>query len=269
MKHLLLISILSLIHFGFVNSANASLGFENISSEDLNTINKDFSSTFSYTSVSGASSLGSIFGIEAGVIAGAAVTEGIESLAKEVDPNSEISFLPHAWLVGAITVPGGITIEANFIPELDGGELSFDHLGLGVKWTVTDMIPIPAFPLNLSVKGYFSQTNLSFSQTDSGVTGDVNYENSMYGLLAQGSVSLLVIEPYLGIGWQSSEGKLKSTLSAVFDPSLTTGSSATSEIDGTYFQLGVNVTLLLLRLGFEYQNSFDADRYTAKLSFKF
>ena len=102
------------------------------------------------------------------------------------------------------------------------------------------MIPIPAFPLNLSVKGYFSQTNLSFSQTDSGVTGDIDYENSMYGLLAQGSVSLLIIEPYLGIGWQSSEGKLKSTLSNVFDPSLTAGTSATSEIDGTYFQVGFN-----------------------------
>ncbi len=269
MKYVLLLSVLSLIQFSFLSTARGSLEFQNISSQDLDVINKDFSSTFSYTSVSGASSLGSIFGIEAGVVAGAAMTEGIEALAKEVDPSNELSFLPHAWLLGAVTVPGGFTIEANFIPELDGGEVSFSHLGLGAKWTVTDMIPIPAFPLNLSVKGYFSQTNLSFSQTDSGVTGDIDYENSMYGLLAQGSVSLLIIEPYLGIGWQSSEGKLKSTLSNVFDPSLTVGSSATSEIDGTYFQVGINVSLLLLRLGFEYQSAFDADRFTGKLSFKF
>ncbi len=259
----LLVFLFTVIGF----QAKADLAFNNINADDLAVINKDFSSTFAYSSVSGPSSLGNIFGIEAGIIAGGAMTEGIEALAKEVDASSEVSFLPHAWLVGALTVPFGITAEVNIIPELDGGDVKFEHLGLGVKWTISDMIPIPA--VAVSVKGFFSQSKVKFSQTVGAVNSDISYENSMYGLLAQVGMNLLIVEPYVGLGWVSSEGDLSSTASAVFDPSLTTGTSATSEEDGTFVQAGVNLKLLLIRLGFEYQRTFDADRFSAKLSLKF
>ena len=152
LKSILVLAVIGL--FGL--QAQANLQFQNIAADDLAVINKDFSSTFAYSSISGPSTLGNIFGIEAGLIAGGAMTEGIEAIAKEVDPSNEVSFLPHAWLLGALSVPFGITAEINIIPELDGGNVKFEHLGLGVKWTVSDLIPIPALPLNIAVKGFFS-----------------------------------------------------------------------------------------------------------------
>jgi hypothetical protein len=242
------------------------IGFSNINKSEFKDIIEDFGSAYTHTAVSGASSLGTIFGFEVGLIAGASKSDSIDKFSKELDANSEFDTLPHAALFGAVTFPFGITGEINFLPEVKNSDVEFKTGSLAVKWTPTD---IWSLPVEMAVKLHAATTEVGWTQIVSSQSVDANYEQSSSGLLFQVSKKFIVLEPYFNIGTIKTTGELSTSQGSVFDPSYTSSGSSEEEVTGMMTQIGLNMNLLFFRLGAEVGKVMDNSRASAKASFYF
>ena len=254
----------------------AGPGFNNISQSDFDKIIKELSANSSYHSVTGAGTLGSIFGFEFGLVGGLTNTPDINSYSRQVDSSADISRLPHASILAAVSVPLGFTGELLLFPEMSVGDVKYQQFGGSVKWTATDALILP---FNLAVRAFVTSNKLSFEQTVSNTsTGGVptrmtvTQDNNQMGLQLLASPNLPFVEPYVGIGTVKATGKLKVTGTpngTIFDPNFTSSQSAESSPVSTQLLLGVNANLLVLNLGLEYSRAFGTDSYNFKLGFRF
>lgn len=249
-----------------------SLNFDDITEPKLEDIVGDLSANFTHTAVEGASALGRIFGVEVGIAGGMTKTPHVEELVTAQDPTADAGAVPHAGIIAMLTVPFGLTVEANFVPETGGDEFKFQTTGVALKWTMTDTI-LSGLPLSLALRGHLKKTEMSFEQTIDNDTfkTDVKFEDTVTGLDLVVSRSLIFLEPYASLGLVNADGTISFTGSpnTIFDPSLTTGTSATAKKSTTSMALGSTFTLLFFKLGLEYAKLFDTDRYSAKLAFSF
>lgn len=263
--------------FAALPTRAAAPAFNNVTQGQFDELLRDFSADSAFSSVSPASSLGSVWGFELGVLGGVANTPNVNTLAQQADPNAKVSYLPHAGLLGALTVPLGLTAEVVFMPAVSVSGVSYAQTGGALKWTFTDeVIPLP---FSMAVKGFYTTTRATFSQTiqnqstlGAAVTAEVELKDALYGLQLLASQDLLFIEPYLGIGWaraNGSAGVSGSATATIFSPSFTSGQNATSTTSSTQLIVGANLKLAFIRLGAEYMRLFDTSRYTAKLSVAF
>ncbi len=245
------------------------LALDNISEKDMEDIVSDFTSAFTHTSISGANTMGSIFGFEVGVIVGMASVDRIEKIAQREDPNSDVSGLPFGGLLGRLTVPFGITGEVLIIPEIGDEDFKFSNKSLALMWTPTETL-LSFLPLSLAIKGHYTKTNMDFKIPDAVTAGsdaDASFENTIMGLQVLASKSFIIVEPYAGLGFIMGDGNLKySGSGTIFDTAVTAGESASKKVDGAQFLLGANLNLLFFKIGVEYSNQLDADRYGLKLS---
>lgn len=244
------------------------LTFQNLNESDLKDIVKDFSAVFNHTSVSGASSLGTIFGFEIGVVGGVAKTPRIDALADQSGTDQDASQIPHGEIIGMITVPAGLTVEGGFIPKVGKEDFKFNTATLGLKWTPTDILL--ALPLSLAVKAHYTKTNVDFHQDIQSVPTDFKYENSIFGLTLLASKSFVIVEPYVGVTYASAKGDLDvSGSTQVIDTTFSASQSVSTKVSSTGFLVGAELKLLIFKAGVEYTRLFDTNRYTGKLSFYF
>lgn len=242
-----------------------SLSFQQLDQKDFEDIVKDFSAVFNHTSVSGASSLGTIFGFEVGLVGGITRTGRVDALADEGGTDQNAGKIPHGALLGIITVPAGITVEAGFIPKVGSNEFKFNTFTGAVKWTPTDVFL--DWPLSVAIKAHLTKTKAEFNQTIATVPTKFDYDNTITGFTLLASKNFVLVEPYAGIQVLSAKGKMDVTGSTtVFTVPAQSGSASVSS---TGFLLGCELKLLIVKLGAEYQNLFGTSRYTGKLSFYF
>ena len=93
--------------------------FDNISDADLEAVVKEFAGGFVHTSATPPTSLGKVFGAEVAAVAGVMESTAVERISQEFDPDFEFAYLPHAWLLGGFSVPYGVSVEVNFLPDLE------------------------------------------------------------------------------------------------------------------------------------------------------
>ncbi len=265
------------IIFGFVVSANQSFAdspkFNNLSSDDFNNIMKDFSALSSYSSVSGASGRGSIFGFEVGVIGSVTSTPNVNSVAKNADPSLSIPQLPSAGVLAAISIPMGLSFELMFLPQTTVNNLNYQQFGGAIQYKILSL------PLDLSVKAHYTKTQFNYSQVVNNsstaftnVNTTINFDDALVGADLMVGKDLLFLEPYIGVGYESAKANLGvtgSSTATIFAPSYTNAQSATSSPSSARFLAGVEFKLLLIRLGAEYLRAYDTNRFSAKLSVGF
>ena len=251
--------------------------FDSMSDEDLDLVVKEFASNFVHTSATPPTSLGKLFGVEAAVIVGATESPGIEQLSKQVDPSSDVPYIPHAWLLGGVSIPYGVSVELNVLPELDLGDLKMSHTSVGLKWSVTDQF-FKNLPFDWAVRTYYTKSEISYQQTVSNpsfpATSNVNvsFENTMIGGDTLIGFDLSVIEPYVGLGFVSTDGELSgvaatSTPYSLFDD--LTSRSKSSKQSSERIIAGCQFNLALMSVGLEYTRVFSINRLSAKLGLKF
>ena len=261
--------LLLLFLFSFTTFAE-SPGLDNITSSDLDKISKEFSANFVHRAVSPASTLGSIFGFEVGLIAGITDAPDIAAITKRENPTNSDPFdkIAHAGLYGSVSVPFGLTGELVLLPERDLGDVTISHTSLGLKWTFSELLPIPL--IDLAIKGHFSSSKISYSDTIDSVLTTINLDNSTYGATLLASANFLVLEPFVGVGMVSRSTDLAASGSvSIFDTSFTANTSSSS--DGTSAQVlaGVQLNLLLMKIAAQYENVFGTSVTSAKLTFGF
>ena len=245
--------------------SQANLSLQNLSETDLENSVNDLSSLLAHTSVSPASSLGTVFGLEFGIVGGVSDVPNVKKIAAET--GESVDMLPAGALLAMVSVPMGFTIEAGFLPSLDlGDDVTFNNTAFGVKWTMTDILL--DLPVDLALKYSMTQSELSFNQTVSSVNTKTTYKSTVSNLSAIVSKSFAVVEPYAGIGYVSADGELSVDATVqIFD--FTSSQSASSKPSGTAFFAGIQANLLLIRLGYEFNKMFDATKHNVKLSFYF
>ncbi len=249
-------------------SAHAQdIGLQNIDETDFKDIVSDFSANSLHTSVSGAGTLGDIFGFELGLIAGLTNTPQIDKLAREVSSNNDAERIPHAELIGILTVPFAITVEAGFVPKVGTDEFKYSNLSLAAKWTPSALFF--ELPVDLAVKAQMTTVNVEFESVVSSTNTKYEFENKLMGVTGLVSKDFGVAAPYVGLGMVNAEGDLTANGAAVFDPSYTASASASEKVSSSVFIAGSEFKLVVLKLGIEYARLFDTDRYTGKLSFYF
>jgi hypothetical protein len=249
--------------------------FDNLTDADFDTIAKDFSGLFVHTSATPPTSLGKVFGVEAAIIAGAAEVPGVESISKRFDPTVELPYAPFAMLYGAVSVPMGFTIETNLLPDTDVENLNLKHLGVGVKWSVTDVF-FENLPFDLAVKTFYSSSEIGFTQTvptgGPAVNVDVGFENKMHGLEVLLGWDAMIVQPYVGAGYVSSRSDLRGVAAA--DPTYSlfldnVSQSKSTSVSSARLIAGCQFNLALIKTSVEYNNVFGNNRVAVKLGVAF
>ncbi len=251
--------------------------FDGLSDEQLDTIVQEFAANFVHTSATPPTSLGKVFGVEAAMIVGLTQSPGVKEISRSVDPNSEIEYLPHAWLLGGISVPYGVSVELNILPELDLQDLEMKHTSVGIKWSLTDQF-LEGLPFDLAVRTYYTTSEVRFRQTVSNPSFpatsdvDVSFKNTMIGGDTLIGFDLSIVEPYLGLGFVSTDGKLSgvsatNTPYSLFDD--VSSREKSSKQDSARLIAGAMFHLAMLNVGIEYSQVFSTSRLSAKLGMQF
>ena len=259
--------ISSLVFLFAVNNAQAATTqFTNLSDADFENLSKEMGASVMHHSVLGAAPLGSVFGFELGILAGRSSSPDIDKIVKN-SGGSGLSDLYHAGVIGAVSIPFGITGEVLYTPKLSSNDAEYSATSAALKISSKDIIPI--IPFNLALRAFSSSATLSFSQTISSVTTTVEDKINATGIQLLASPNLPVIEPYVGIGTVTAKNDLSYSGTSIFNSSLTSSTSASKSPTSTQFLLGVNANILFFHLGAEYFSAFGTSGYTAKLAFGF
>lgn len=246
---------------------SADPNFTNISESDLDSITKEMSANFVHSSILGASKMGTIFGFQVGLIAAQTGTPNIDAIVKR-NAGSELPNLYNAGLMGAVGIPMGIAFEAVIIPKMTASGASMSATSLAIKLNINEMIPV--LPLNLALRGLYSNANFDFSQTVSSTLVDVSNKTTVTGIQLLLSPMLPVVEPYVGIGLLTGTNELGVTGSnPIFAPGYSTSQSEKKSVTATQMLVGVDVNLLVIKLGAELSQSFGASRMGLKLAVGF
>lgn len=260
---------LFLVLFGLwiTPKANAQdVAFDNISSDDVRHIMGDFSGNFMHTAVSGASSLGQIFGFEIGIVGGQTSSPEINKVAERTDPSVSVDKIYHAAILGQLSLPMGFTVEGSFLPKIGSDDFKFSSLGLAGKFTVTDLLA--DLPLSLALRAHVTKTTADLKQTVNNVTSSMELESTQMGLALVVSKNLALVEPYFTLGFAKADGTFTAP-SAVFGGDLNSSTSASAKPETTYYGIGVELKLLVVKLGAEYTHLYNTDRVSGKLAFYF
>ncbi len=250
--------------FVSIHSVAADFGFSNITQAEMENIVNEFSVNFAPTSVSGAASLGKVFGFELGFVGGATKAPNVEAYAERTTSQDAPNSLPHALIFAAVSLPYGFTVEAGGAPKvkIEGGDFNYGFFG--AKWTFFDTLFDAALKLNVGKVGF------SFAQNSGGVNGTVDFQDTIQTFMIMASKNFVFIEPYVGIGSIKTDGKIKVTgTGTVFDTTYTSAQEATQSPSGSYFAVGANMNLFVLKFGLEIAKGFGTQSVSAKFAFYF
>lgn len=263
-------SLIVLITLISTSTFAANPGLDNISQTDLDNISKEFSANFVHRPVSPASPLGDIFGFEVGVTAGITDAPKIAAIAKREDPTQSDPFdkIAHAGLLGAVSVPFGLTGEVILFPERELGDVTLSNYSLGLKWTFSKALGIPL--VDLALRGHLSSSEVSYNDTIDSVNTTVKIDNSTYGATLLASKSFLIIEPFVGIGIVTRDTEMSVNGNVtIFDTNFSSSTSASVDDTSTQFLVGAQLDLALIHIAAQYENVFGTNVTSLKFSLAF
>lgn len=259
-----LILLVGLFVICLYNSANAAApNFNNLSEGQINGVLKDFASSMYPTTVSGASSLGKLFGFELGVEVGAAESPNVDALTTE-----KVDKFPKAAFMGIVSVPFGLGAEVAILP-VKVGDFEYNYYSVGARWTITDAFSfIPFFDLKL--RAQVSNGEMKFKDQIAGVPTDVTFDHKSFAYNLTIGKKILFIEPYLGFGHISGKNSLTSSGTvSIFNVSVPVTAHQDVKLSDNYYYLGAQLHLFILNLGLEWAKVYDNKVITGKLSFGF
>lgn len=242
--------------------ASAAPIFDDITEEDMKDIAGGFGANFAHNSLMGASKLGTLFGFQVGLTAAQTNVKKIGELVEE-QGGSKLDSIYNAGLMAAVGIPFGISLEATVIPTMTADGTKIAASSGALKMNINEVIPV--LPVNLALRGVFSSAELSFDQGG----GKIKNETTVTGAQLLFSPMIPLVEPYVGIGVLNSENKLTATISGIFNSAYTTADTKTKSVSGTQVLAGLEVNMLLIKLGVEYSSAFGNDRIGAKLAIGF
>lgn len=262
----LLTSLLLLMLWGNAYAGSLSLG--GIDQDDLNALGKDFASNFSHSAVRAPVPLGDVFGLELGGVVGSTGSPGFDKLVKEQNSTSSMESIPHFGALIAVSVPSGISGEVVILPELATSGLTISNTSFALRWDASSIL-FGKGDLKFDAKFHLSSSSLRLDQISGATTISTTFDTSTWGLMGTVGYDMYILRPYLGLGFISASMDTSVTGGTIFDASLTTGSSATSDSSGFHLAAGLVINLVFINLGVEYQSLLETSKVTGKVSLTF
>ncbi len=244
-----------------------SLAMRDLSVDDYKSVVRNFSANLSHTSVSAASGMGGLLGLQLGFITGRTLTPDINNRVQELDPSAKRSYLPHMTVLGVLSLPLGFSVESTFLPKIGTSDFKYNSFSLAAKWAPTDLFE--GSPLHLSAKAHAQKSVVEYDYDVSGVRTAHKYDSMVTGVAGYIGYDVApMIEPYLGFGLVTGTGDLKVNGSPnVFsDPTFQANQKASATVSSPVYLFGVEFKMGTIRLGFEYSRQFNVDRYTGKFA---
>ena len=249
-------------------------GFTCFDQEDADKVFKDLTSAFAPTTVSGASSLGKIFGVELGLVVSASRAPNTQEVLDSYGSDFEIPGIPMAGISGILTLPYGIGIESTIIPKIDiGDEGSFESLNLGARWTITDMFPMGLLKIAVRTSLIKSSATFNYEEDTGGALGTVNetadFDVEVFEVGAVIGLNFKVVEPYIGASDLQARGSILATGTSNSGTLPLLAVDEEAEAAGLRAYAGVLFKLPLLRIGAEVATFEGVERGSVKIAFKF
>ncbi|MHA7055791.1 DUF6588 family protein [Aquimarina sp. M1] len=176
---------------------------------------------------------------------------------------SNINFVPTAFLQASLGLVKGTEIKARFFPKVKTNDAEVGFYGVGLQHEITSWLPADKlFPVAIS--GLIAYTHLdgSYDFTDTNIVQgeDQRFENDTNTWLFQviGSTKLPVFNVYGGIGYLSGKSTtdLKGTYRVqsgfVSSETIVDPFSVESEVSGVRGTLGAKVALSFFRVNIDY-----------------
>jgi len=263
MKYLLLL---------FVSlSAFADPALDDLSKDDLEKVSNEIAVNFSHTAVAAPSTNG-LWSVELGLVAGTTNTDKLSKLVEDQgEDGSDFKRLPHAGLMARAHV-ASLFAEVTMIPTLEASDVEFSNTTFGAGWNFGGFFN---WPLDVAIGAQGSISKLQFDQVlNNASTGNTNvdttvsFKSKTTTVYVGVSKTFLLVTPYLKVGAFSSDSDVEvSGTGEIFDFSSNQKENVSSS--GGYGAVGVNVNLLLIRLGLEASRSAEVGRVSGKLSLSF
>lgn len=240
--------------------------FRNLTADDVDRISEEFHANFVPTTISGASNMGRLWGFEVGLVAS---RTDVPEIKKE--SNDDFSELYNAALFGRLDVIYGLGAEVTMMP-LSLGSLEFKTYSLGFKWTLTEVFK--AIPFNIKLRAYYNTANIKYEDSNSFGDTDIEYDLDAKGVDVTFSKKILLVEPYVGIGYVEGESDLRATgtgAAGFFGPQGVAQGNEYENVksSGMHYFAGVRANLIAIDVGLEYARILGKDRISAKLGFGF
>jgi hypothetical protein len=249
--------------FSSLSFASNPLVLTNLTLDDFNDVTSDFGALYVHSTVSPATSLGENFGFEWGLVGGLVTTPNIERVGNAASPGSNFRRLPSAAPFIGVSIPMGLKIELNILPQLSVDDVRLQNLSAGLQWNLSETI-LP-LPIDLALRYHVSYASLSVDQVVLGSTQQLILSEAITGYDVVLSRSFLLVEPYLVLGYVQAASRLEYTGGGsvfVFTPS----SSATTLIKSYEALVGCEVHLGSRNLGLEAGEVFNTTRALLKFS---
>jgi hypothetical protein len=255
-------------------------GFDGITKTEFESVGEEFATNFMHTSVSPATGVDDVWGVEVGFIVGVTDAPKTEALVQRFDSTQSSFSLPHAGILVVATFPYGITGELSMIPEQDFGDVKFDTKSFALKWDFSKVFFDKAL-YSLAAKIHTSSTDFTFSQTiNNSSSGNVTVDStisldvSTIGAHLVGSLDFFLIEPYVGFGMVKATTDLTVTAAGsatVFDDNFSLTDSQKAEVSstGAHYFVGFQLNLYLLHIAGEFSSALGVSKTTGKFSFYF
>lgn len=240
--------------------------------EDADKVFTDLTSAFAPTTVSGASSLGKIYGVELGLVVSASRAPNNQEVIESYGSDFEIPGIPMAGISGIVSLPFGIGVESTFVPKVDlGDDGSFESFNIGARWTITDVFPMGL--LKVAVRTSLIKSKATFNYEEEGsILGTVNesaeFDVEVFEVGAAIGLNFRVVEPYIGASDLQARG-------SVFAQGTSSNNVPIDDVDqsaeakGLRVYGGVLFKLPLFRIGAEVAQFDDVERASVKFAFKF
>lgn len=243
--------------------------FSNISKKDVENVSKEFGTNFSHTAVAAPETDGA-WGLEVGLVGGQTGSPKFKKvISSSGGDGGEFDNIYHAGLMGRVHFPLDFFVEATILPEQEIGGVKIKTNSFSLGWNIGRFTKLP-FDLTVGYDHAKGEINFHQNQdlTTTPVTpaADIDLETTTKVMWVGVSKTFAIVTPYLKVGTSKVDGDLNA-VAGVFDQGGQTSESVST--NGGYFAAGVNVQLLVIRLGIEATQMQDTKRVSGKLSFAF
>jgi len=267
MKHLLWLAFFALPAFA------QGPALDDLSKDDLEKVSNEIAVNFSHTAVAAPSTDG-LWGIELGLIGGVTGSPKMKELVEDAgEDGSDFKRLPHAGLMARAHFPLELFAELTFIPTVESSDLELSNRTFALGWNFGSFF---SWPLDVAIGAQTSNSKLEFDQVlNNASTGNTNvdttvkFDSKTTTLWVGASKTFAIVTPYVKVGVFKSETDVEVNGSSgdIFDFSSEQKESVSSS--GGFGTLGVNVNLLIVRLGLEASRAAEVGRVSGKLSLSF
>lgn len=244
----------------------ADPALNNLTKAEVRDIANEIAVNLSHSAVAAPETEG-LWGIEVGLVGGRTRSPELSDKVEDSGGDGDdFENIPHGGLLVRGHFPLDLFAEVMVLPTVKASDFEVSSRSFAVGWNAGGFF---TWPVDVAVAAEFSSANFEFDQVVNSVDTNTQFETKSRRLwIGVSKTFLTFLTPYAKFGGFSSDSDIKvDGTQTIFNYTASQKQSVSSS--GGYGALGLNIDVLLLRLGLEVSRSADVGRASAKLSLAF